>query len=205
MTVARAGYAPETRAIDVASGSKSFLVIQLAQLTAGAAITSQPAARRFSSTAKTRESHSGADLRGQAGFAHFPDQEAGLSWRKLPAPACKQDRYSISRPPQGSGLRPMTSRLGGKFKKLFGGGDTAGMGCGQQSRRSPRERRLQSITASSTNFLRLIFISVRELTWLTSPRQDTSRSTSARSAEGSQSVDRRESGARVREQVCRQS
>src|SRR3954453_9227774 len=43
VTVARAGYAPETRAIDVASGSKSFLVIQLAQLTAGAAITSQPA------------------------------------------------------------------------------------------------------------------------------------------------------------------
>ena len=43
VTVARAGYAPETRAIDVASGSKSFLVIQLAQLTAAAAITSQPA------------------------------------------------------------------------------------------------------------------------------------------------------------------
>ena len=43
VTVARAGYAPETRTIDVASGSKSFLVIQLAQLTAAAAITSQPA------------------------------------------------------------------------------------------------------------------------------------------------------------------
>ena len=43
MTVSRAGYAPESRTIEVASGSKSFLVIQLAQLTAAAAITSQPA------------------------------------------------------------------------------------------------------------------------------------------------------------------
>ena len=43
VTVARAGYAPESRTIDVASGSKSFLVIQLAQLTAAVAVSSQPA------------------------------------------------------------------------------------------------------------------------------------------------------------------
>ena len=43
VTIARTGYAPENRAINVTSGSKLFLVIQLAQLSAAAAITSQPA------------------------------------------------------------------------------------------------------------------------------------------------------------------
>ena len=43
VTVARAGYSTESRNIDVASGSKSFLVVQLAQVTAMVAATSEPA------------------------------------------------------------------------------------------------------------------------------------------------------------------
>src|SRR5207248_10006557 len=43
VSVSEAGYAAENRTIDVASASKSFLVVQLAQITATAAVTSIPA------------------------------------------------------------------------------------------------------------------------------------------------------------------
>ena len=42
VTVTRMGYASESRSIDVASGSKSFLVVQLAQVTALVSVNSEP-------------------------------------------------------------------------------------------------------------------------------------------------------------------
>ena len=43
VTVTKPGYASETRNIEVASGSKSFLVVQLAPLTASVSVASEPA------------------------------------------------------------------------------------------------------------------------------------------------------------------
>ena len=43
VVVSKAGYAPETRNVDVTSGSKFFLVVQLAQLTATISVASTPA------------------------------------------------------------------------------------------------------------------------------------------------------------------
>ena len=45
VTITRAGYSTENRTIDVASGSKSFLVVQLAQVTAILAASSEPAGK----------------------------------------------------------------------------------------------------------------------------------------------------------------
>src|SRR6202044_582559 len=43
LIVSKFGYQAETRSIDVASGSKSFVSLQLAQMTATLSLTSEPA------------------------------------------------------------------------------------------------------------------------------------------------------------------
>jgi serine/threonine protein kinase len=128
VTVSRAGYAAETRTIDVASGSKSFLVIQLAQLTVAAAITSQPAGAQIfvdgKDSGKVTPSQISID---KAGPHTFAIRKQG--YLEETATATLQAGQVFHLAPT---LRPLGSaddiKLGGKFKKLFGGGDTAGMG-----------------------------------------------------------------------------
>jgi serine/threonine protein kinase len=128
VTVARAGYAPETRTIDVASGSKSFLVIQLAQLTAAAAITSQPAGAEIfvdgKDTGRVTPAQISVDKAGQHTFlikkqgyleeTSSASLQAGQIFHFAPTLKALGSADDI--------------KLGGKFKKLFGGGETAGMG-----------------------------------------------------------------------------
>jgi serine/threonine protein kinase len=128
VTVARAGYAPETRIIDVASGSKSFLVIQLAQLTATAAITSQPAgAEIFVDGKDTGRVTPGQISVDKPGPHTFLIKKQG--YLEETSSASLQAGQIFHFAPT---LRALGSaddiKLGGKFKKLFGGGDTAGMG-----------------------------------------------------------------------------
>jgi serine/threonine protein kinase len=128
VTVARAGYAPETRAIEVASGSKSFLVIQLAQLTAAAAITSQPAGAQIfldgKDTGKVTPSQISVD---KAGPHTFLLRKQG--YLEESSSASLQAGQVFHFAPTLKALGSVEDiKLGGKFKKLFGGGDTAGMG-----------------------------------------------------------------------------
>jgi len=128
VTVSRAGYAPETRNIDVASGSKSFLVIQLAQLTAAAAITSQPAGAQIfldgKDTGRVTPAQISVDKPGPHNFLvkkqGFLDETSSATLQ-----AGQVFHFAPT-------LRALGSaddiKLGGKFKKLFGGGDMAGMG-----------------------------------------------------------------------------
>jgi hypothetical protein len=128
VTVARAGYAPETRTIDVASGSKSFLVIQLAQLSAAAAITSQPVGAEIfvdgKDTGRVTPSQISVDKPGPHSFAVRKQ-----GYLEETSSASLQAGQIFHFAPT---LRALGSaddiKLGGKFKKLFGGGDTAGMG-----------------------------------------------------------------------------
>ncbi len=128
VTVARAGYAPESRTIDVASGSKLFLVIQLAQITAAIAISSQPAGAQIFIDGKDTGRITPAQISVDKPGAHtvlvrkqgYLEQtssanlQAGTVFHFAPT------------------LKPLGStdeiKIGGRFKKLFGGGDTAGMG-----------------------------------------------------------------------------
>jgi serine/threonine protein kinase len=128
VTVARAGYAPETRNIEVASGSKSFLVIQLAQLTAAAAITSQPAGAQIFVDGKDTGKVTPSQLSVEKPGPHtFVIRKQG--YLEETSSASLQPGQIFHFAPT---LRALGSaddiKLGGKFKKLFGGGDTAGMG-----------------------------------------------------------------------------
>jgi serine/threonine protein kinase len=128
VTVSRAGYAPESRTIDVASGSKSFLVIQLAQLTAAAAITSQPVGAQIfidgKDTGRVTPSQINVD---KPGPHTFVIKKQGYLDETSSATLQAGQIFHFA-----SILRALGSvddiKLGGKFKKLFGGGDTAGMG-----------------------------------------------------------------------------
>ncbi len=127
VTVARAGYAPETRAIDVASGSKSFLVIQLAQLTAAAAITSQPAGAQIFLDGKDTGKITPAQISVDKPGAHtFLIRKQG--YLDETSSASLQSGQVFHFAPTLKALGSVDDiKLGGKFKKLFGGGDTAGM------------------------------------------------------------------------------
>jgi eukaryotic-like serine/threonine-protein kinase len=128
VTVARAGYAPETRTIDVASGSKSFLVIQLAQLTAAAAITSQPAGAEIFVDGKDTGRVTPAQISvDKAGPHTFVVKKQG--YLEETSSASLQAGQIFHFAPSLKALGSADDiKLGGKFKKLFGGGETAGMG-----------------------------------------------------------------------------
>jgi len=128
LTISKAGYAPETRNIDVGSGSKSFLSVQLAQLTAAVSVTSEPAGAAVwmdgRDTGRVTPVQISVDKPGNHSFVFkkqgYLDEttsanlQIGQTFRLAPS------------------LRALGSTdnivIGGKFKKLFGGSDTAGMG-----------------------------------------------------------------------------
>ena len=128
VTVSRAGYAPETRTIDVASGSKSFLVIQLAQLTAAAAITSQPAGAQIFLDGKDTGKVTPAQITVDKPGAHtFLIRKQGYLDETSSASLQAGQIFHFAPTLKALGSAD-DIKLGGKFKKLFGGGDTAGMG-----------------------------------------------------------------------------
>jgi eukaryotic-like serine/threonine-protein kinase len=128
VTVSRAGYAPETRTIDVASGSKSFLVIQLAQLTAAAAITSQPAGAQIFVDGKDSGRVTPAQISVDKPGPHtFVIKKQGYLEETSSANVQAGQVFHFAPTLKALGSAD-DIKIGGKFKKLFGGGDTAGMG-----------------------------------------------------------------------------
>jgi hypothetical protein len=129
VTVSRPGYSSETRTIDVASNSKLFLVVQLAQLTATVAVSSEPAGAAVfldgRDTGRVTPAQIPVDKPGshtvlvrKQGYLEettTANLQAGQSFRFAPTLRALGTTDDI--------------KVGGKFKKLFGGGgDTAGMG-----------------------------------------------------------------------------
>jgi len=128
VTVSRAGYASETRSIEVASGSKSFLVIQLAQLSASAAITSQPAGAQIFLDGKDTGKVTPAQINLDKPGAHtFLVKKQGFLDETSSATLQAGQIFHFAPTLKALGSAD-DIKLGGKFKKLFGGGDTAGMG-----------------------------------------------------------------------------
>ncbi|HLO08694.1 MAG TPA: serine/threonine-protein kinase [Terriglobales bacterium] len=128
VTVARAGYAPESRNIDVASGSKLFLVIQLAQITAAVAVSSQPAGAQIFIDGKDTGRVTPAQLSVDKPGAHtLLVRKQGFLEQTSSANLQAGQVFHFA-----STLKALGStdeiKIGGRFKKLFGGGDTAGMG-----------------------------------------------------------------------------
>jgi eukaryotic-like serine/threonine-protein kinase len=128
VTVSRAGYSSETRTIEVASGSKSFLVIQLAQLTAAAAIGSQPAGAQIFLDGKDTGKVTPSQINVEKPGAHtFLVKKQGFLEETSSATLQAGQIFHFAPTLKALGSAD-DIKLGGKFKKLFGGGDTVGMG-----------------------------------------------------------------------------
>jgi eukaryotic-like serine/threonine-protein kinase len=128
LTISKPGYAAETRSIDVGSGSKSFISVQLAQLAATVSVTSDPAGVAVwmdgKDTGRVTPAQISVDKPGNHSFVFkkqgYLDETAtanvqvGQTFRLSPSLRALGNTDDI--------------KIGGKFKKLFGGSDTAGMG-----------------------------------------------------------------------------
>jgi serine/threonine-protein kinase len=128
LTISKPGYASQTRNIDVGSGSKSFISVQLAQLSATVSVSSDPAGVAVwmdgRDTGRVTPVQILVDRPGNHSFV-FKKQ----GYLDETATANLQIGQTFRLAPT---LRPLANadnvKIGGKFKKLFGGGDTAGMG-----------------------------------------------------------------------------
>jgi eukaryotic-like serine/threonine-protein kinase len=128
VSISRAGYAPENRVIDVASGSKSFLVVQLAQLAATVSVASEPAGAAVfidgKDTGRLTPAQISVDKPGshtllvrKQGYLEETttvNLQAGQAFRLAPTLRALGTTDDI--------------KMGGKFKKMFGGRETAAMG-----------------------------------------------------------------------------
>ena len=128
LTIIKPGYASETRNIEVGSGSKSFISVQLAPLTATVSVTSEPTGVAIwmdgKDTGRVTPAQISVDKPGNHSFAFkkqgYLDEtstanlQVGQTFRLSPSLKALGNTDDI--------------KIGGKFKKLFGNGDTAGMG-----------------------------------------------------------------------------
>ena len=128
LIVSKAGYQAETRNIDVASGSKSIISLQLAQMTAAVSVTSDPAGAAIwmdgRDTGRVTPAQISVDKPGNHSFVFkkqgYLDESAttnlqvGQTFRLSPTLRALGNTDDI--------------KIGGKFKKMFGGSNTAGMG-----------------------------------------------------------------------------
>jgi eukaryotic-like serine/threonine-protein kinase len=129
VSVSKPGYASENRTIDVASASKSFLVVQLAQITATAAITSTPTGAAVFVDGKDTGRLTPAQIpMDRPGNHTFLVRKQGYLEESTTANLQAGQTYHFAPTLR---LLGNTSEIKttGKFKKIFGGGgETAGMG-----------------------------------------------------------------------------
>jgi hypothetical protein len=126
--ISKPGYAAETRTLDVASASKSVISVQLAPTTATVAITSDPAGATVwidgRDTGRASPAQISIDKPGSHTFI-FKKQ----GYLDETTTANVQVGQTVQLTPS---LRPLGNtdeiKIGGKFKKVFGGSETAGMG-----------------------------------------------------------------------------
>ena len=129
VTISKAGYASETRTIGVGSGSKSFISVQLGQLTATVSVTSDPAGVSVwmdgKDIGKVTPTQFSVDKAGNHTFT-FKKQGYldGTATANLQIGQTSQLTSSLRALASADNIKIG----GGKFKKMFGGAETAGMG-----------------------------------------------------------------------------
>jgi serine/threonine protein kinase len=128
VVVSKSGYAPETRNVDVTAGSKSSLVVPLVQLAANVSLASTPEGAAVlmdgKDTGRVTPLQLTVDKPGNHVFL-FKKQ----GYLDETATANLQPGQNIHLSPALKQLGATDDiRMGGKFKKLFGGSDLAGMG-----------------------------------------------------------------------------
>ncbi len=128
LTIIKPGYATDTRSIEVASGSRSFVSVQLAQLAATVSVTSDPAGAAIwmdgKDTGRVTPAQISVDKPGNHSFAF---KKQGYLDESSNANLQVGQTFHLSPSLKALGNTD-DIKIGGKFKKLFGGSDTAGMG-----------------------------------------------------------------------------
>ncbi len=129
VTITKPGFATETRAVDVTSGSRSMISVQLASLAATVAANSTPAGAALWLDGKDT---------GRVTPAQFAVDKPGTHTLEFKKQGFLDESASVNlQIGQTSHVSPTLRALGstdeirvggGKFKKLFGGADTSGMG-----------------------------------------------------------------------------
>ena len=126
--LSKVGYASETRSVDVSSGSKSFLVIHLTQTGATVAVTSEPGGASVYLDGKDTGKLTPAQiLVTQKGKHTLLVRKQGYLDETTTADAVLGQTFRFSPILKALGVTD-DIKMGGKFKKLFGGESTAGMG-----------------------------------------------------------------------------
>jgi serine/threonine-protein kinase len=128
--VNKSGFSGETRSIEVASGSKSFLVVQLAPLTATLSVTSEPAGAAVlldgRDTGRVTPAQISID---KAGTHTVLVKKQGYLDETTTANLVPGQLLHFSPSLKTLGATDDIKIGGGKLKRMFGGnGDTAGMG-----------------------------------------------------------------------------
>ena len=125
--VGKPGYSSETRTIEVASNSKSFLVIQLAQVSATAIVSSEPPGAAVVLDGKDTGRVTPVQLSVDKPGTHtFTLKKQGYLEENTTATLQSAQTFRFSPTLKALGTTDEI-KIGGKFKKLFGGGDTSGM------------------------------------------------------------------------------
>ena len=129
VSLSKPGYVSQTRTIDVTSGSKSFLMTQLAVLSATALISSVPPGAQVFLDGRATGRVTPAQMQvDKAGDHIFTVRKQGY---------LEDSTTTNLQPGQSFQYAPVLRELGvtqdiklggGRFKRIFGGGDTAGMG-----------------------------------------------------------------------------
>jgi eukaryotic-like serine/threonine-protein kinase len=128
LTISKPGYAAETRTIDVGSGSKSFVSVQLAQLSATVSVSSEPAGAAIWMDGKDTGRVTPAQISvDRAGNHSFVFKKQGYLDENATANLQIGQTFRLAQSLKALGNTD-DIKIGGKFKKLFGNGDTAGMG-----------------------------------------------------------------------------
>ena len=129
ITVMKAGFSTETRTLEVASGSKSFLVVQLAALAAAVSIGSEPAGAAVFIDGKDTGRVTPTQLSAEKPGNHtLTIKKQGYLDETTTANLQSGQTFHFA-----PTLRALGNvgdiKMGGRFKKMFGGGgDTSGMG-----------------------------------------------------------------------------
>lgn len=128
VSISKPGFQSDSRSIEVTAGSKSFLSVQLAPLTATVTINSDPAGAEVwmdgKDTGKTSPAQFAVD---KAGSHTFSFKKQGYLDETVSA-NLQTGQVSHLAPTLRALGNTDDIRMGGKLKKLLGGGETAGMG-----------------------------------------------------------------------------
>lgn len=128
ITLSKPGYGPETRTIQIASGGKSSLSVQLAPLAATVAATSDPPGAALwmdgKDTGRITPAQFSVD---QPGDHTFVFKKQGYLDETVAASLVSGQTFHLAPALRALG-RTDDIKMISKFKKLFGGGETAGMG-----------------------------------------------------------------------------